>query len=100
MDDFVLFSDQSRQLEESRALIIEWLDRERSLTLKNPSAEPLDNRLPAIFLGFRVSRAGFGPGPKALRRLRLRLRQTDRLGPEKLARSLRSFRGMWGALGG
>lgn len=50
-------------------------------------------------LGFRLSRAGIGPGPKALRRLR-RLRQGDRLHPDDLARSLRAFRGVWGALGG
>ncbi|AUB80385.1 hypothetical protein [Candidatus Thiodictyon syntrophicum] len=83
-----------------RDLIADWLECERGLRLKDPGAEPLDNRLPAVFLGFRISRAGMGPGPKAVRRLRRRLRQADGLDPAHLARSLLAFRGMWGALGG
>ncbi len=76
--------------------------RERALreAVKHSLAEPLDNRLPTVFLGFRIRRAGIGPGPKALRRLRRRLRRADDLDPAHLARSLLAFRGMWGALGG
>jgi len=100
MDDFVLFAERAETLVRARDMIADWLMRERGLTLKDPVAPPLDNRLPAVFLGFRVSRAGMGPGPKALRRLRRRLRRADDLDPEHLARSLLAFRGMWGALGG
>jgi retron-type reverse transcriptase len=100
MDDFVLFAERAEALLQARDLIADWLERERGLTLKHPQAPPLDNRLPAVFLGFRISRAGIGPGPKALRRLRRRLRRADDLDPEQLARRLRAFRGMWGALGG
>ena len=69
------------------------------MLLKEPGAVPVENRRPAVFLGFRVSRGGVGPGPKALRRLRWRLRRGDRIDPEQLARSLQAFRGMWRALG-
>ena len=100
MDDFVLFGNRAEELLQMRDLIADWLDRERGLTLKHPGAAPLDNRLPAVFLGFRVSRAGLGPGPKAVRRLRRRLRRADHLDPRHLARSLLAFRGIWGALGG
>jgi retron-type reverse transcriptase len=100
MDDFVLFAARAETLVQARDLIADWLMRKRGLTLKDPVAPPLDNRLPSVFLGFRISRAGMGPGPKALRRLRRRLRRADDLDPEHLARSLLAFRGMWGALGG
>ena len=100
MDDFVLFADRPEALTEARERIGDWLAEERGLVLKDPAAEPLDNRQPGVFLGFRVSRGGLGPGPKALRRLRRRLRQADTLDPDRLARSLLAFRGMWGALGG
>jgi retron-type reverse transcriptase len=100
MDDFVLFGDRREALIEARERIVAWLAEERGLVLKDPVAAPMDNRLPAVFLGFRVSRSGLGPGPKALRRLRRRVQQTDNLDPDHLARSLLAFRGMWGALGG
>jgi RNA-directed DNA polymerase len=100
MDDFVLFGERAEALAQVRERIAGWLMRERGLTLKDPAAEPLDNRLPAVFLGFRISRAGLGPGPKALRRLRRRLHRADDLDPEHLALSLLAFRGIWGALGG
>jgi hypothetical protein len=100
MDDFVLFAERAEALVQARELIADWLGQERGLTLKHPFAEPLDNRLPTVFLGFRISRAGIGPGPKALRRLRRRLRRADDMDPAHLARSLLAFRGMWGALGG
>lgn len=100
MDDFVLFMDSASGLEEARGAIAEWLQGERGLTLKDPGATPIENTRPAVFVGFRVSRGGIGPGPKARRRLRWRLRRGDAVDPEHLARSLRAFRGMWGALGG
>jgi hypothetical protein len=100
IDDCVLFSDEPNALCEARDRMADWLMRERGLQLKDPLVEPLDNRRPAIFLGFRVSRAGLGPGPKALRRLRRRLRRADDLEPDQLARSLLAFRGLWRALGG
>ena len=100
MDDFMLFGDDLAALGAARERIADWLTAERGLRLKDPQAVPIDNRRPAVFLGFRLSRAGIGPGPKALHRLRRRLRQADRLDPDALARSLSAFRGMWSALGG
>lgn len=100
MDDLVLFMDGAPALAEAGRAIASWLEDERWLTLKDPGAKPIENTCPAVFVGFRVSRAGIGPGPKARRRLRWRLRQADAFDPEHLARSLRAFRGIWGALGG
>jgi hypothetical protein len=99
MDDFVLFADRPETLDVCRARIIDWLDIERGLRLKVADAPALDNRQPGVFLGFRISRGGIGPGPKALKRLRRRLRRGDDLNPAHLARSLAAFRGMWRALG-
>jgi RNA-directed DNA polymerase len=98
MDDCVLF-DAPHALCEARDRVADWLARERGLLLKDPLVVPSDNRRPGIFLGFRVSRAGLGPGPKALRRLRRQLRRADDLEPDQLARSLQAFRGLWRALG-
>jgi RNA-directed DNA polymerase len=100
MDDFVLFGESTQGLCNARDRIAEWLARERALVLKDPAAHPLSNRLPAVFLGFRISRAGVGPGPKALHHLERELRHAEALDPNRLERSLRAFRGMWGALGG
>ena len=108
MDDFVLFGDDRAALLDATTSIREWLVSQRHLLLKDPEAQPLCNRRPAVFLGFRLSRAGIGPGPKARKRLRRRLRRAARQASgqalsqdaERLARSLRAFRGMWRALGG
>jgi len=54
---------------------------------------------PSTFLGFRVSRAGLLPGPKARRRLRQRLRDASVLGPDRLTRGLRAYRGVLLTLG-
>jgi hypothetical protein len=100
MDDFVLFGDSEDGLRAAREQLEDWLSRERDLLLKDPDAEPLSNQRPAVFLGFRLSRAGVGPGPKARKRLRRRLRNATGRDSEHLARSLQAYRGMWRALGG
>jgi hypothetical protein len=100
MDDFVLFGDHDPALRAATQRIIHWLTTRRRLTLKDPDAQPLCNRRPAVFLGFRLSRAGVGPGPKARKRLRRRLRNALDRDSDHLARSLRAYRGMWRALGG
>jgi RNA-directed DNA polymerase len=99
MDDFTLFGDDRQALEEAREAIREWLWRERHLELnpRHDSVEPTAQ--PGTFLGYRVSRSGLLPGPKAKRRLRQRLRQVDALGLERLARGLRAYRGVLLTLG-
>ncbi|MCG8423786.1 MAG: RNA-directed DNA polymerase [Proteobacteria bacterium] len=96
MDDFSLFADERGRLESAREAIRDWLASERRLELKprNQSVQP--TREPSTYLGFRVSRAGLGMGPKAKRRLQARLRATKRGSSnlDQLERSLRSLQGM------
>ncbi len=94
MDDFTLFGDDRAALEEARETIREWLRSERRLEL-NPHRQAVQpTAQPSTYLGFRVSQAGLLPGPKAKRRLRQRLHNADTLGPDRLARSLRAYRGV------
>ena len=94
MDDFSLFGDDAAGLERAREEIRGWLGSERHLALKGRRDGVQPTSQPSTFLGFRVSRAGVLPGPKARRRLRARLRAAESLGPRRLERSLRSYRGM------
>jgi hypothetical protein len=72
-------------LEEAGRRVAEWLHRERAFALKDLGAMRVENRRPADFVGFRVSRGGLTPGPKALRRLRWRLHRAENLDPKHLA---------------
>lgn len=94
MDDFVLFADDVEALEDARCAVAEWLARERGLAIKPRRDQVQSTRQPSTYLGFRVSRAGVLPGPKARRRLRARLQQVDSMGMERLAMSLQAYRGM------
>ncbi len=94
MDDFVLFSDDLKKLEQAAVFIGEWLWQERGLRLKHSNAQVQPTRSPSTFLGFRISRSGIAPGPKAKRRLKQRLRQADAMGGDRLARTLESYRGL------
>ena len=94
MDDFSLFADDRRQLEEAHQAVREWLARERKLMLKSRCEGVQPTTLPCTVLGFRVSRSGVSPGPKAKRRLKRRLRNAESMGIERLVRSLRAYRGM------
>ena len=93
MDDLVLFADDKAQLLEARAAIAVWLQSERQLQLnpKHLTVEP--TRTPAVFLGYRISRAGLAPSRKLRRRVRQRLRAAA-AGEETLVRSIRSYQGL------
>jgi retron-type reverse transcriptase len=94
MDDFVLFANDQRQLLEARAAIAVWLQEARGLRL-NPthlSVEP--THIPAVFLGYRVSRAGIAPSRKLRRHLRRRLRAAAANGEDALFRTIRSYQGL------
>ncbi len=95
MDDFSLFSDDREQLLAARDAVGEWLLRERGLQLGRKRWEVFDTREPTRFVGYRVSRAGLAPGPKVKRRLKKRLRASAERGPESLARSVASYRGVF-----
>ena len=95
MDDFSLFCDDRAQLLAARTAIVDWLLRERGLTMGRKRWEVFDTREPSRFVGYRVSRGGIAPGPKVKRRMKKRLRAAAARGPEALERSLRSYRGVF-----
>ncbi len=94
MDDFVLFGDDPARLVEARARIVDWLARERRLTLNPKRWDVMPTSAPTIFLGYRISRAGINPSRKLRRSLRQRLNQAADHGYESLVRSLHSYRGL------
>jgi hypothetical protein len=94
MDDCSLFSDDRAVLEDAREAIREWLWTKRRLTLNPRRLAVQPTAQPSTYLGFRVSRSGLLPGPKAKRRLKQRLRDAEALGTDRLVRSLRAYRGV------
>ena len=94
MDDFVLFCDDAARLANARAAIADWLAAERRLALNPKHLEVVPNRAPAVFLGYRISRAGIAPSRKLRRRLRGRLRKAAARGEDAVVRSIRSYRGL------
>lgn len=94
MDDFTLFGDDRAVLEDVREAIREWLRRERQLEL-NPRRQAVQpTAQSSTYLGFRVSRSGLLPGPKAKRRLKQRLHDAETMGTDRLIRGLRAYRGI------
>lgn len=69
MDDFVLFADCADELLFARDVIADWLLLERGLMLKDPHRTPRRTDRTQVYLGYRVSRRGFAPGPKLVDRL-------------------------------
>ncbi len=98
MDDSVCFGDDRAELEDAREAIRGWLWTERGLALKRRRDTVQPTSQPGTFLGFRVSRSGVAPGPKAKRRLKQRLLNVDATGADHLARSLRAYRGLFVSL--
>ena len=71
-----------------------WLADERKLALNAARGEIVTTAQPSCYLGYRISRAGILPGPKAKRRLRARLHERQALDPRRVERSLIAYRGM------
>jgi hypothetical protein len=94
MDDFVLFANDKIQLLDARAAIAVWLQEARGLdlNLKHLTVEPTHTA--AVFLGYRVSRAGISPSRKLRRRLRRRLRAAATRGEDALVRTIQSYQGL------
>jgi retron-type reverse transcriptase len=94
MDDFVLFAKDKTQLLDARTAIASWLSEARELRLnpKHLIVEP--TCAPAVFLGYRVSRAGISPSRKLHRRFRQRLQVAAAKGEEALCRTIRSYQGL------
>ncbi len=94
MDDFVLFADTKAPLLEARAALTTWLAEARGLSLnpKRLAVEPATT--PAVFLGYRISRAGISPSRKLRRRLQQRLQSAASRGEEALSRTIKSYQGL------
>lgn len=91
MDDICLFGNDRGKLEDQRERLRAWLWRQRRLMLRRGRDAAIVNTQPATYLGYRISRAGVLPGPKAKRRLKQMLR--DEHDPNALTRRLAAFRG-------
>ncbi|MGE3541781.1 MAG: reverse transcriptase domain-containing protein [Candidatus Tectimicrobiota bacterium] len=94
MDDFVLFADDKTRLLDARAAIREWLLQERALHLNPRHLVVLPTHTPAVFLGYRISRAGITASRKLRRRLRQRLQAAAARGDAALLRTVRAYRGL------
>lgn len=94
MDDFVLFAESAGQLEEARDAITSWLQAERRLELNAKRGQVLPAEEPAVFLGYRVSRAGVSPSRKLRSRMARKLNRAARKGPPALERCVRAYRGL------
>jgi len=75
VDDIFAFGDRRADLRRWRVAIAQWLKDERDLRLKHPDAPILSGAGTLDGLGARITREGIAPGPKALRRLRKRVRE-------------------------
>jgi RNA-directed DNA polymerase len=94
MDDFVLFDLEPARLERALEAIERWLDEQRGLRLNPAHREVLPTSAPAVFLGYRITRAGIAPSRKLRRRLKRRLALAVASGEEALHRTLVSYRGL------
>ncbi len=94
MDDFVLFSDDRGQLGDASAAIVDWLGRQRGLALNPKHGQIRPSHEPAIFLGYRISRAGVAPSRKLRRRFKMRVQAAACDGDAALERCLTAYRGL------
>lgn len=81
-------------IEDALTPIAAWLQENRELRLNPKRLVVEPTRTPAVFLGYRVSRAGITPSRKLRRRFRQRLRSAATQGEKTLVRSIRSYQGL------
>ncbi|MDJ0840187.1 MAG: reverse transcriptase domain-containing protein [Acidobacteriota bacterium] len=92
MDDIVCFARDKASLKQWKHEIRQWLATERNLTL-NPNKGHLRScSLPVTYLGYRVTRGGYDPGPQGLKRFRKTLRKRALGSATRLRQSLHSYR--------
>ena len=93
MDDMTLFDDDPTRLEHARTAVSAWLQTHRGLALNPKHWAVHSTREPAIYLGYRVSRAGISPAPARWRALRKNVSAAvDDV--ERLERVLAAYRGI------
>lgn len=93
MDDLTLFCDDEAQLLDLRDAVGLWLLEHRGLELKDVGALPRSTRASSPYLGYRVSREGFSPGPKARGRIAAHVRAAAT--PDRLQATVTSTAAMW-----
>ena len=69
---------------------------EPPLIRKSRRGEVVLTTRPVAFLGYRVSRAGIRPGKRMMKRMKQRFRALRHESPERVARSIESYRGWIG----
>ena len=74
VDDTFYFADRRADLRRARRAVGEWLAEERGLRLKHPDARILSCRGHLDALGYRITRDGVMARPRALARMRRRIR--------------------------
>jgi RNA-directed DNA polymerase len=94
MDDFTLFGDDRAALLEARAAIIDWLDVNRRLTLKDPHAQPRRADKTHAYLGYRISRRGISPGKRLQDRMPAHL-NAHRDDPERFHAAIQALSAAW-----
>ena len=75
-----------------REQLAEWLDRERGLRLKDPTAEARQTGELDSYLGYLVSRRGFDPGERMRQRV---AGHVEGKGPEALRESVQAMAAAW-----
>jgi hypothetical protein len=95
MDDMTLFSDSKQELHAWRDEIAAWLAEQRCLQIHTERAHPRPCKGHHKYLGYIVSPSGIRPGPRIERRMRQRLPRHLNDDPERLGRSLASYRGAY-----
>jgi len=97
MDDFALMGDDAGELEQRRDAIAAWLATERRLVLKDPAAPVRACAGEVLYLGQRLSPAGWRPRGETLRRFERRIRDLVARGDvESVERSVASYRSVLG----
>lgn len=96
MDDFCLFSDDKNQLKEAREAVTAWLLLHRRLHVNPKRLHIRPTEEPSTFVGYQVTRGGLEAGKKMRRRLVLNVRKAAALGPVALARTVGSYRALYG----
>ena len=94
MDDLLFFADDGETLERLRRAVADWLGTERRLRLKATGGEIVPTERSGVYLGYRISRGWIDASRKLRRRMIARLRVAAAKGPEALARTEASYRGL------
>lgn len=93
MDDIAIFSSSKQDLRYWRDAMATWLEEHRGLQLHVERAHSRPCRGRHRYLGFVVTPGGIRPGQRTQRRMRERLPLLLHGDPERLGRSIASYRG-------